>query len=139
MLNLRVATLTQPELVELPLVDGSGRAGHQAGRAGRLGKSDNLADRLYSAEHGADPIKAQRDPSVGWRAGLERAAAWMLALGETARIAHTLHLGAEVVSDPLRLVARARFSLDPMYIEFTFRDHPDLGGDHLLVVGWYLP
>jgi hypothetical protein len=77
-------------------------------------------------------------PRLALRAGLERASAWTLALGETVRIAHTLHLGAEVVSDPLRLVARARFSLDPIYVEFTFRDHPDLGGDHLLVVGWNL-
>jgi hypothetical protein len=75
-------------------------------------------------------------PRLALRAGVEHAATWTLALGESLRIARTLCLSAEVVSDPLRLVARARFALDPLYIELTFRDHPDLGGDHLLVVGW---
>src|SRR6058998_1493394 len=60
------------QLAQLLLVHRRRSMREQVLRALRLGKGDDVADRLGAGHHGHDAVEAERDPAVRRRAVLER-------------------------------------------------------------------
>lgn len=73
-------------------------------------------------------------PPLGLRLGAEYRDRWVFAAGETLLIAERLHLHADLLTAPLRIVVGARLRTPAGFFDLTHRNHPDLGGD--LIVEW---
>jgi hypothetical protein len=71
-------------------------------------------------------------PPLGLRAGVEYSDRWAFTFGETMLVADHLHLHADLCTAPLRLLLGARVTAERLSFDYTYRDHPDLGGDHIV-------
>jgi len=74
-------------------------------------------------------------PPLGLRAAVEYRTRWVVTLGETLLVTDNLHLHADLLTAPLRVRAGIRLRLGRLYLDYTHRDHPDLGGDDLFLLG----
>ena len=63
---------------------------------------------------------------------------WSFALGQTIGFASHLYLSAELQTEPLLLRLSARVVLGRLNLSYTYRDHPDLGGDQMVGVAFRL-
>jgi len=61
---------------------------------------------------------------------------WSFALGQTIGFASHLYLSAELQTEPLLLRLSARVVLGRLNLSYTYRDHPDLGGDQMVGVAF---
>lgn len=77
----------------------------------------------------------RHSPSLALRAGAEHRDRWVFALGETVLVADQVHLKADLLTDPIRLSVGMRLHVGGYFIDFTYRDHPDLGGDQMIGLG----
>jgi hypothetical protein len=80
----------------------------------------------------------RHSPGLALRAGAEFRGHWGFAFGETLLIGRALHLHAELQSRPLRLTVGTRLTLGHLWVDFIYRDHPELGGDQAWGIGWTL-
>lgn len=78
----------------------------------------------------------RHSPTLALRAGAEHRDRWVFAIGETVLVADQVHLRADLLTDPVRLSVGMRLHLGGYFIDLTFRDHPDLGNDQMIALGW---
>jgi hypothetical protein len=117
--------------LQLPDGSGLGLAASDLG-APELGGRPALESRYRAA------LVYRHSPGLALRAGAEFRGHWELALGETLLIGRALHLHAELQSEPLRLTVGARLAVGHLWVDFIYRDHPELGGDQAVGIGWSL-
>jgi hypothetical protein len=83
-------------------------------------------------------ITYRYSPRLVIRTGAEYRGEWEFALGETLLIHRFLHVRAELLLPHFRLLTGVRLSLGDFFVDLFHRDHPDLGGDQIVAVGWRL-
>jgi hypothetical protein len=74
-------------------------------------------------------------PPLGLRAGAEYRDRWVFTLGETLLVSDHLHLHADLCTAPVRLLLGGQLTFQRLFFDYTYRDHPDLGGDHTVSLG----
>lgn len=83
-------------------------------------------------------VSYRYSPRLVLRTGAEYRGHWEIGIGETLLIQHSLHLRAELHAPPLRLLAGFRLTLGDFFVDLIHRDHPELGSDQILAIGWHL-
>jgi len=116
------------------------------GTSGRLEFGASMTDmgapsvngRLTMPRRYRAAVSYRYSPRLVLRTGAEYRGHWEIGIGETLLIQHSFHLRAELHSPPLRLLAGIRLTLGEFYVDMVYRDHPDLGSDQILALGWHL-
>jgi hypothetical protein len=100
--------------------------------------SPAVGGRITSPSRYRAALSYRYSPRLVLRTGTEFYGRWQYSIGETLLIHRNLHVRVDLITPPARVQAGVRLTIGKLQVDFIIRDHPDLGGDQLLVLGWQL-